>query len=78
MGMRVRLKADFDTAGFPSEVRVILEALKRYGMVLADNGSGWTVSGAPDSRWDDERLGALKTVPSTAFEVVRMEGMVTP
>lgn len=78
MGMRVRLKADFDTARFPSEVRVILEALKRYGMFLADNGTGWYLSGAPDSRWDDDRLGALKTVSSTAFEVVRMEGMVTP
>jgi hypothetical protein len=78
MGMRVRLEAGFDTTPFPSEVRVILEALKRYGMFVADNGSGWYVSGAPDSRWDDDRLGALKTVPSTAFEVVRMEGLVTP
>ena len=78
MGMRVRLEAGFDTSTFPSEVRVILEALKRYGMFLADNGSGWFVSGAPDPRWDDERLGALKTVPSSAFEVIRLEGLVTP
>jgi hypothetical protein len=78
MGMRVRLEAGFDTSSFPSEVRVILDALKRYGMFLADNGSGWYVSGAPDPRWDDDRLGALKTVPSTAFEVVRIEGLVTP
>jgi len=78
MGMRVRLKADFATAGFPDEVRVILRAMKTYGMFLADNGSGWYVSGAPDPRWDDERLGTLKTVPSTAFEVVRMDGIVTP
>ena len=78
MGMRVRLEAGFDTSTFPFEVRVILEALKRYGMFLADNGSGWFVSGAPDPRWDDERLEALKTVPSTAFEVVRIEGLVTP
>lgn len=48
MGMRVRLKASFDTSGFPAGVRVILEALKRYGMFLADNGSGWYASGAPD------------------------------
>lgn len=78
MGMRVRLKADFDTSGFPDEVRVILQAMKTYGMFLADNGSGWYVSGAPDRRWDDDRLGTLKTVPSTAFEVVRMDGIVTP
>ena len=78
MGMRVRLKADYDTSGFPDEVRVILEAMKRYGMFLADNGSGWYVSGAPDARWDDDRLGSLKTVPSSAFEVVRMQGMVVP
>jgi len=78
MGMRVRLKAGFDTSGFPEEVRVILRAMKTYGMFVADNGSGWYVSGAPDPRWDDDRLGTLKTVPSTAFEVVRMEGIVTP
>lgn len=78
MGMRVRLKAEFDTSGFPDEVRAILDAMKRYGMFLADNGSGWYVSGAPDARWDDDRLGSLKTVPSSAFEVVRMEGVVLP
>jgi hypothetical protein len=78
MGMRVRLRADFDVSTFPPEVQVILNALKRYGMFLADNGSGWFISGAPDPRWNDEALGTLKTVPSSAFEVVRMEGMVTP
>jgi hypothetical protein len=78
MGMRVRLRADFDVSAFPVEVRVILTALKRYGMFLADNGSGWYVSGAPDPRWDDEALGALKSVPSSAFDVVRIEGIVTP
>jgi len=78
MGMRVRLRADFDVSGFPAEVRVILVALKRYGMFLADNGSGWYVSGAPDPRWDDEALSTLATVPSSAVEVVRIEGMVTP
>lgn len=72
MGMRVRLKASFDVSGFPAEVRVILQAMKTYGMLLADNGSGWYVSGAPDSRWNDSNLGALKRVPSSAFEVVRM------
>jgi len=72
MGMRVRLRASFDTTGFSPEVRVILRAMMRYGMFLADNGSGWYVSGAPDPRWSDERLGELKRVPSSAFEVVRM------
>jgi hypothetical protein len=72
MGMRVRLKASFDVSTFPTEVQVILRSMKKYGMILADNGSGWYVSGAPDSRWDDSRLDALKTVPSSAFEVVTM------
>ena len=76
MGMRVRLQASFDVSSFPTEVQVILRAMKKYGMILADNGSGWYVSGAPDSRWLDDNLDALKTVPSSAFEVVRM-GPVT-
>ena len=76
MGMRVRLKADYDIARFPAPVQVILRAMKTYGMLLADNGSGWFVSGAPDPRWNDSQLGALKTVPSSAFEVVRMEELV--
>ena len=77
MGMRVRLAASFDVDTYPAEVQVILRAMKKYGMILADNGSGWYVTGAPDPRWDDDRLGALKQVPSSAFEVVRM-GAVTP
>ncbi len=78
MGMRVRLRADYDTSGHSAEARVILEALKRYGMFLADNGSGWYISGAPDPRWSDSALGSLKSVPSTAFEVIRIDGLVTP
>jgi hypothetical protein len=77
MGMRVRLNANFDGSGFPQTVQVILQAMKTYGMLLADNGSGWYVTGAPDSRWNDEELGALKRVPSSAFEVVRMGQLVT-
>ena len=72
MGMRVRLKASFDVSTFPSEVQVILRAMQKYGMLLADNGSGWYVSGAPDSRWSDTHLDALKSVPSSAFEVVKI------
>ena len=77
MGMRVRLRADYDISGFPAEVRVILTALKRYGMFLADNGSAWYVNGAPDPRWSDDNLSALRRVPSSAFEVVRMGTIVT-
>lgn len=76
MGMRVRLKASFDVSTFPPEVRAILTAMKAYGMFMADNGSGWYISGAPDPRWSDDNLATLKRVPSSAFEVVAM-GTVT-
>jgi len=72
MGMRVRLKANFDTTSFTPTVRAVLRAMMRYGMFVADNGSGWYVSGAPDSRWSDDELSALGRVPSSAFEVVKM------
>lgn len=77
MGMRVRLKAGFDLSGFPPSCRVILQALKTYGMILADNGGSWYVSGAPDPRWDDEELNALKTLTGNDFEVVRMGAVTT-
>lgn len=77
MGMRVRLKASFDISGFPPQARVILQAMQTYGMIVADNGSDWYVSGAPDARWDDGQLGTLKTVPGSAFEVVQMGAMTT-
>jgi hypothetical protein len=72
MGMRVRLKAGFDISGFSPHIQVILKALKKYGMFVADNGSNWYISGAPDSRWDDDELGELKTIPGKYFEVVKM------
>lgn len=71
MGMRVRLRANFDTTSFTPTVRTILRAMMRYGMFVADNGSGWYVSGAPDPRWSDDELSALSRVPSSAFEVVK-------
>lgn len=77
MGMRVRLRPDFDVSTFPAEVRVILRAMQTYGMLLADNGSGWYVSGAPDSRWSDDRLATLSRVRSTDFQVVRLGTVVT-
>ncbi|MCA9374149.1 S-layer homology domain-containing protein [Candidatus Peregrinibacteria bacterium] len=70
MGLRLRLKADFDTSGYTGHAKVILEALKKYGMILADNGSDWYITGASDPRWDDDDLGQLKSVPGSAFEVV--------
>ncbi|MCC7366657.1 MAG: hypothetical protein IT303_20030 [Dehalococcoidia bacterium] len=70
MGLRLRLRADFDTSGYTGQTRVILEALKVYGMIVADNGSDWFISGATDPRWDDDDLAQLKTVPGSAFEVV--------
>jgi hypothetical protein len=70
MGLRLRLKASFDVASFHGEARVVLDALKKYGLIVADNGSNWYISGAADSRWDDDDLNQLKTVPGSAFEVV--------
>jgi hypothetical protein len=76
MGMRVRLKAGFDISEFSPHVQVILKALKKYGMFVADNGSNWYISGAPDSRWNDDELGELKSIAGSNFEVVNM-GKVT-
>jgi hypothetical protein len=77
MGMRVRLKAGFDISGYSPHIQVILKALKKYGMFVADNGSNWYISGAPDSRWDDDELGELKSIQGNNFEVVKM-GTVIP
>ena len=76
MGMRVRLKASFKISGFPKQARVILQSMKTYALTLADNGSNWYFSGAPDKRWDDTQLNTIKKVPGSAFEVVKM-GKVT-
>jgi hypothetical protein len=70
MGLRVRLKASYAIAGFPRQARIVLSALKRYGMIVADNGSSWYVSGAPDPRWSNDDLHTLDRVPGSAFEVV--------
>ena len=77
MGMRVRLRRDFDTSGFAPQSRIILEALKKYGMILADNGGNWMVSGVTDSRWDEGMLDDFSKVKGSDFEVVRM-GQVVP
>ncbi|MFH1035286.1 MAG: hypothetical protein V1806_12325 [Pseudomonadota bacterium] len=77
MGQRFRLKSDFDSSGFAAPVRVILEALKNYGMMLADNGSPWYISGAPDDRWNDDQLvSQLRRVPGSAFEAVDVSALM--
>ncbi|MBK6292998.1 MAG: hypothetical protein IPF55_00560 [Rhodoferax sp.] len=80
MGMRVRLKAGFVIpSGFSTESKAILQSMKTYGMFVADNGSNWFVSGAPDERWNNERLlTELGSVKGADFEVVRMDALVTP
>jgi len=70
MGLRVRLKGSVDISGFPRQARVVLRALQRYGMILADNGSPWYVTGAPDRRWDDDDLHGLGRLTGREFEVV--------
>lgn len=77
MGMRVRLKDSVDISGFSEPVQVILLAMKRYGMFLADNGSNWYVSGAPDSRWDDDDLSSLSSIKGSDFEVIKIDQIVT-
>jgi hypothetical protein len=76
MGMRVRLKAGYDASKFSPTNQVLLQALKTYGMIVADNGGDWFVSGAPDPRWDDDDLHKLTAVKGSDFEVVKM-GQVT-
>jgi hypothetical protein len=71
MGLRLRLKHSYPISGYRGQARVVLEALRRYGMVVADNGTDWFITGAADRRWDDDDLNQLKRVPGRAFEVVR-------
>src|SRR5580692_4502509 len=78
MGTRLRLKASFNISGFSAANQVILTALKKYGMILADNGSAIFISGAPDSRWNNSDLGNLKTITAASFDVVQMGTIYTP
>ena len=77
MGMRLRLQASYDITGFSTNVQVILTALKKYGLILADNGSAMYLSGAPDDRWSNDDLHNLSSVPASAFEVVQMNPVYT-
>lgn len=73
MGTRLRLRSGYDLSAFSGAARTIAEALKRYGMIVADNGSNWYFSGTSDRRWNDENLNQLKRIPGSAFEVVRSQ-----
>jgi len=77
MGMRMRLKASYDISGYSANVQVILTALQKYGIILADNGSAMYLSGAPDDRWNNDDLHNLSSVPASAFEVVKMSPIYT-
>ena len=76
MGTRLRLKAGYDLGRFSGGARTIAEALKRYGLIVADNGSNWFFGGSSDRRWDDENLNQLKRIPGSAFEAVRSAARV--
>ncbi len=77
MGMRVRLRADYDLSRFTGSARVILEGLKTYGMILADNGGDWFISGAPDERWVHDELVQIRKVKGRDLEVVKMGPLTT-
>jgi len=76
MGQRFRLRADADLSGFSAEALVIARALQTYGMILADNGSAWFVSGAPDERWDNGALRDLRRLRGSDFEAVDASGLI--
>ena len=78
MGMRLRMKAGYDISAIGGQARPIAEAMKRYGLIVADNGSNWYFQGATNRRWDDESLNQLKEIPGSAFEVVRSQASPDP
>ena len=75
MGARFRLRADFPVEEYSPQVQVILRAMQRYGLILADNGSPWYLSGAPDERWDNDTLRELKTMRGSDFEAVDLSAL---
>jgi hypothetical protein len=78
MGQRLRLRASFDVSRFPPQTRVVLRALQRYGMIVADNGSNWFISGAPSSGWNNDDLHSLGGVKGSDFEVVDETALPRP
>jgi hypothetical protein len=75
MGARFRLRADFPVDEYSPQIQVILRAMQRYGIILADNGSSWYLSGAPDERWDNDLLRELKQVQGSDFEAVDVSSL---
>ena len=75
MGLRVRLKASFDVRPFPRQARIVLVALKRYGMIVADNGANWYITGAPNRGWSNDQLHTLARVKGSDFEVVETRSL---
>ena len=76
MGLWLRLRADFDISSFPRDAQIILQALKTHGAIVADNGSPWYMSGAPDERWNNDVLQTLRKVPGSAFEAVDTTSLI--
>lgn len=76
MGARFRLKASYNISGFPPEMQIILQAMKTYGIIIADNGSDWYVSGAPDERWDNQMLHLLDVLRGSDFEAVDSTSLI--
>lgn len=70
MGLRVRLKASVPIGGFPLQAQIVLQALKRYGMIFSDNGPSWSITGVPDEHWGNGALHAIGSVRGSDFEVV--------
>jgi hypothetical protein len=77
MGARFRMKASYDISGLPYQAQVIAQAMKTYGIILADNGSAWFFQGASDPRFDDNQLNTMKAIPGSAFELVDTSGFVS-
>jgi hypothetical protein len=78
MGQRLRLKKSYDISHYPAQARAVLRALKRYGMLLADNGSDWYITGAPSKGWNNDALHTLGQVKGSAFEVVDTSSLPKP
>lgn len=76
MGLWLRLKADFDTSGYPEEIQVILRAMQKHGLILADNGSSMFISGAPDERWDNDTLALMREITADDFEAVDASSLI--
>ena len=76
MGLRLRLKSSVDISKLPKQARIVAEAMKRYGVILADNGSPWYISGTPDEHWDNDALHALGRLRGSDFEAVQTAGLM--